>query len=67
MLFMVILLSILGFIYSKKIVHNPDIKRYFGNRDQSEHEFQLANAFLKHLGLLLSLFYVYVCFSELFY
>lgn len=60
---MIVLLSVLGFIYSKKMVITPDINRYFGNRTEGEHRFQIANAFLKHLGLLLSLFYVYVCCS----
>jgi hypothetical protein len=65
---MIILLTILGFIYSKKMVYqSTDLKTYFGNRTENEERFKLANGFLKHLGLLSSLFYVFVCCSEMFF
>ena len=55
---MVLMLAIYGQNLSAK-----EIKINFGNRSENEIRFQLANTFIKHLGLLASFVYVFTCAS----
>jgi hypothetical protein len=67
LMMMAFMIGVLWLIYQREARPIHDIEEYFGGRTVKDEKFHMVNMFLKHVGLLFSLFYVYVCCSELFF